>query len=94
MLLYFLGFLTCLFNSRIYLQSYDCSSCITYCLAVFIISGQALTELSREKPSQKQVENHTNHYLKTLETVENGLAKHIAELTQVSTSKDIIHLNS
>jgi len=49
-------------------------------------ASQALTELSREKPSAKQVENHTNHYLKTLESVENGLAKHIAELTQVSTS--------
>lgn len=49
-------------------------------------AGSALTELSRDKSSVKQVENHTNHFLKTLESVENGLAKHISELTQVSTS--------
>jgi len=49
-------------------------------------AGQALTELSREKVGGKTVENHTNHFLKTLESVENGLAKHISDLTQVSTS--------
>lgn len=49
-------------------------------------AGFALTELSKEKVSAKQVENHTNSFLKTLESVENGLAKQIAELTQVSTS--------
>jgi len=35
----------------------------------------------------KQVENHTNNFLKSLEVLENGLSKQIAYLTQVSTGK-------
>uniref|UniRef100_A0A2R5LG49 Mediator of RNA polymerase II transcription subunit 11 n=2 Tax=Ornithodoros turicata TaxID=34597 RepID=A0A2R5LG49_9ACAR len=48
-------------------------------------AGQACLELSREKPSMKQVESNTSTFLKTLQNVESGLTKHIIYLTQVST---------
>lgn len=44
-------------------------------------------ELSKDKPSQKQVESHTALFLKTLNHVEGELSKHINYLTQVSTGK-------
>ncbi|XP_064639079.1 mediator of RNA polymerase II transcription subunit 11-like [Lineus longissimus] len=50
-------------------------------------AGQAIVEMSKDKPSQKQVENHTTNFLKTLEGVENGLSKQINYLTQVSTGQ-------
>ncbi|KAL5004420.1 hypothetical protein ScPMuIL_017876 [Solemya velum] len=51
-------------------------------------AGQALQELSKDnKPSQKQVENHTTTFIKTLEGVESGLTKQINYLTQVSTGQ-------
>lgn len=49
--------------------------------------GQAILELSKEKPSMKQVDTHTSTFLKTLESVENDLLKHITYLTQVSTGQ-------
>ncbi|XP_023242706.1 mediator of RNA polymerase II transcription subunit 11 [Centruroides vittatus] len=49
--------------------------------------GQAILELSKEKPSMKQVDTHTSTFLKTLENVENSLSKHITYLTQVSTGQ-------
>ncbi|XP_046447067.1 mediator of RNA polymerase II transcription subunit 11-like [Daphnia pulex] len=48
-------------------------------------AGQALTELSKDKASMKQVESHTSLFLKTLNHVEGELSKHINYLTQVST---------
>ncbi|KAK8781705.1 mediator complex subunit 11 [Amblyomma americanum] len=48
-------------------------------------AGQACLELSREKPSMKQVESHTSSFLTTLQNVEAALTKHILYLTQVST---------
>ena len=42
-------------------------------------------ELSKDKASMKQVEMHTNQFLKTLNHVEGELSKHINYLTQVST---------
>ncbi|XP_014791224.1 mediator of RNA polymerase II transcription subunit 11 [Octopus bimaculoides] len=50
-------------------------------------SGQALQELSKDKPSMKQVESHTTSFIKTLESVEIGLTKQINYLTQVSTGQ-------
>jgi len=50
-------------------------------------AGQALVELSKEKPSQKQVDAHTSHFLKTLNHVELETFKHINYLTQVSTGQ-------
>nr|CAG4652361.1 EOG090X0LXA [Triops cancriformis] len=50
-------------------------------------ASQALTELSKDKPVMKQVEIHTNQFLKTLSQVENELSKHINYLTQVSTGQ-------
>ena len=52
-----------------------------------IYPGQALQELSKDKFSIKQMETHTNNFLKALETIENGLSRHITYLTQVATSK-------
>lgn len=48
-------------------------------------AGQACLELSREKPSMKQVESNTSSFLTTLQNVEAALTKHILYLTQVST---------
>lgn len=50
-------------------------------------AGQALTELSKEKLSLKQIESHTTAFLKTLNGVESALTKHINYLTQVSTGQ-------
>lgn len=44
-------------------------------------------ELSKEKPSMKQVEANTTAFLKTLENVESCLQKQITYLTQVSTGR-------
>ena len=41
--------------------------------------------MSRDKPVMKNVELHTNTFLKSLENVEIGLSKNIQYLTQVST---------
>lgn len=50
-----------------------------------LVLGTALTELSREKTSQKQVENNTHQFLKALGSVESKLTDQINYLTQVST---------
>ncbi|KAH6940110.1 hypothetical protein HPB50_024990 [Hyalomma asiaticum] len=50
-------------------------------------AGQACLELSREKPSLKQVESNTSSFLTTLQNVEAALTKHILYLTQVSTGE-------
>uniref|UniRef100_T1J453 Mediator of RNA polymerase II transcription subunit 11 n=1 Tax=Strigamia maritima TaxID=126957 RepID=T1J453_STRMM len=50
-------------------------------------AGQAVQELSKDKPPGKSVEGHTNNYLKTLASVETGLSKQINYLTQVSTGQ-------
>lgn len=52
---------------------------------VSFVTGQAVQELSKDKPSQKQVEGHTNQFIKTLSRLENELSQHINYLTQVST---------
>lgn len=44
-------------------------------------------ELSKEKSSQKQAENHTQTFLKTLGAVESKLTDQINYLTQVSTGQ-------
>lgn len=49
--------------------------------------GQALNELSKDKPMNKQVEQHVNQFLKTLQNVETELSKQINYLTQVSTGQ-------
>ncbi|XP_071517071.1 mediator of RNA polymerase II transcription subunit 11 [Panulirus ornatus] len=50
-------------------------------------AGQALTELSKDKPANKQVEAHVNQFRQTLTNVETELAKQINYLTQVSTGQ-------
>lgn len=49
-------------------------------------AGNALQELSKEKPSQKNAENHTNQFLKSLNSIENKLSDQISYLIQVSTT--------
>lgn len=49
-------------------------------------AGNALQELSKEKPSQKNAENHTNQFLKSLNSIENKLSDQINYLIQVSTT--------
>lgn len=49
-------------------------------------AGNALQELSKEKPSQKNAENHTNQFLKSLNSIENKLSDQINYLLQVSTT--------
>lgn len=49
--------------------------------------GQAFVELSKEKSSLKQAENHTQTFLKTLGIVETKLTDQINYLTQVSTGQ-------
>uniref|UniRef100_A0A1L8DHS1 Mediator of RNA polymerase II transcription subunit 11 n=1 Tax=Nyssomyia neivai TaxID=330878 RepID=A0A1L8DHS1_9DIPT len=50
-------------------------------------AGQALLELSKEKSSQKNAENHTQQFLKSLNAVESKLSEQINYLTQVSTGQ-------
>ncbi|KAK7084819.1 Mediator of RNA polymerase II transcription subunit 11 [Halocaridina rubra] len=50
-------------------------------------AGQALTELGKDKPANKQVESHVNQFRQTLSHVETELAKQINYLTQVSTGQ-------
>jgi len=50
-------------------------------------AGQALQELSKDKPSIKQMDQHTANFLKTLNHVELEMGKHINYLTQVSTGQ-------
>ncbi|XP_045106623.1 mediator of RNA polymerase II transcription subunit 11-like [Portunus trituberculatus] len=50
-------------------------------------AGQALTELSKDKPANKQVEAHVAQFRQTLTSVETELAKQINYLTQVSTGQ-------
>lgn len=48
-------------------------------------AGTALQELSKEKPSLKQVDQHSKAFLSILQNVEIGIAEQIHYLTQVST---------
>ncbi|RWS26535.1 mediator of RNA polymerase II transcription subunit 11-like protein [Leptotrombidium deliense] len=50
-------------------------------------AGVAIQELSKDKPTIKQVELHSNAFLKSLQTVENGISKQIMYLTQSSTGQ-------
>ncbi|KAK4298916.1 hypothetical protein Pmani_028774 [Petrolisthes manimaculis] len=50
-------------------------------------AGHALSELSKDKPANKQVEGHVNQFRQTLTNVETELAKQINYLTQVSTGQ-------
>lgn len=51
------------------------------------LSGQTLLELGKEKSSLKAGENHTQQFLKSLNTVETKLSEQINYLTQVSTGQ-------
>src|SRR6266487_7147126 len=50
-------------------------------------ASTALTELSKEKPSMKQVESNASNFLKQLERVETEISQQIMYLTQVSTGQ-------
>ncbi|CAL1541372.1 unnamed protein product [Lymnaea stagnalis] len=50
-------------------------------------AGQALQELSKDKPAFKHVEGHTSNFLKTLQEIENGLSQQISYLSQVTTGQ-------
>ncbi|MPC13652.1 Mediator of RNA polymerase II transcription subunit 11 [Portunus trituberculatus] len=50
-------------------------------------ASMALTELSKDKPANKQVEAHVAQFRQTLTSVETELAKQINYLTQVSTGQ-------
>lgn len=71
---------------------------ISYFLSLFLLkiylllhpiylTGQALSELGKDKASMKQVEGNTAQFLKTLSHVEQELSRHIGYLTQVSTGQ-------
>lgn len=53
----------------------------------YYVLGQVFMELSKEKSSLKQAENHTQTFLKTLGAVESKLTDQINYLTQVSTGQ-------
>lgn len=50
-------------------------------------AGQVFVELSKEKSSLKQAENHTQTFIKALSSVETKLTDQINYLTQVSTGQ-------
>ncbi|KAH9514602.1 Mediator of RNA polymerase II transcription subunit 11 [Bulinus truncatus] len=50
-------------------------------------AGQALQELSKDKPALKHVETHSSNFLKTLQEIENGLSQQISYLSQVTTGQ-------
>ncbi|XP_025080150.1 mediator of RNA polymerase II transcription subunit 11-like isoform X2 [Pomacea canaliculata] len=50
-------------------------------------AGQALQELSKDKPILKHAEGHTTTFIKTLQEVENGLMQQITYLMQVTTGQ-------
>lgn len=50
-------------------------------------AGQAMTELAKDKPGLKNVENHSNAFLKSLSQVESDLSRQIQYLTQVSSGQ-------
>jgi len=50
-------------------------------------ASQAFQELSKDKPSIKNVETQTNAFLKTLEAVDADISKQIQYLTRVSTGQ-------
>lgn len=50
-------------------------------------AGQAIQELGKDKSSMKQVENHTNAFLKSLQAVETAINQQILNLNQVSTGQ-------
>lgn len=54
---------------------------------IIVLTGQGLLELGKEKSSQKACENHTQQFLKSLNTVETKLTEQINYLTQVSTGQ-------
>lgn len=59
----------------------------TFVILTLNFLGQVFLELSKEKSSLKQAENHTQTFLKTLGSVENKLTDQINYLTQVSTGQ-------
>jgi len=48
-------------------------------------TGQALSEVSKDKVASRSAETNTTQFMKALESVETGLLKHINYLTTVST---------
>jgi mediator of RNA polymerase II transcription subunit 11 len=50
-------------------------------------AGLAMQELAKDKPSIKQVENHSANFLKSVGQVEADLSKQIHYLTQVSSGQ-------
>lgn len=50
-------------------------------------AGLAIQELSKDKPSLKQVETHSMAFLRALERVEGDISKQITYLNQVSTGQ-------
>ena len=50
-------------------------------------AGQALQELSKDKPVLKHAEGFTSSFTKTLQEVENGLLQQINYLMQVTTGR-------
>jgi mediator of RNA polymerase II transcription subunit 11 len=50
-------------------------------------AGFLLTELSKDKPLTKQVENHTQIFVKSMEQLETGFQQQITYLTTVATAQ-------
>ena len=50
-------------------------------------TGQALQELSKDKPALKHAESHTSSFIKTLQEVETALMQQISYLMQVTTGE-------
>ena len=56
-------------------------------IPVLCSTGQALQELSKDKPALKHAESHTSSFIKTLQEVESALMQQITYLMQVTTGK-------
>ena len=50
-------------------------------------AGTSLQELGKDKPSLKQVEQHSTQFLRTLEIIDQSISKQLIYLTQVSTGQ-------
>lgn len=52
---------------------------------LFLIAGNCLQELSKEKPVLKTAELHSSQFLKTLENIDRVLIQQVSHLQQIST---------
>ena len=59
---------------------------------IFCATGQALSDVSKDKVVKGTLDQNNSQFLKILENVESGLLKHINYLTTVSTGFSLCFL--